>query len=118
MANKKKQSEDTEQTVVESLVNIYVIDERNGGCILILNNVDLPNKDDHIILYKDGYGFEVMVTKRTLLIDAASENMAWNLYVIPIGQPWKLPTPDDGEDEQKKSKGKKKVKTSTDELLN
>ena len=107
---KSKPEAQVEETAIESYVTAYVIDERSGNCVFVLSNVAFPEKDDHIVLYKDGYGFEMIVTKKTFIIDARSASIARNIYVVPIGAPWKLPElPDDDNTPTKEDQNKNEL---------
>ena len=86
---------EVQEQLIESSIEVYVIDERTGNCVVILSNVDIPQRDDHILLYKDGYGFEMLVTKRFLIVNGESSNIGWNVYVTPIGQPFEVQSSDD-----------------------
>ena len=84
MAKKQKKNK------VISEVTAFVFDERSGTCILQLTYDNIPMKGDNIVIYKDEYVIECLITKRSFVVDAESGNIAWNLFVVPIGTPYKV----------------------------
>ena len=81
----KKKQQEPQQETVESTVYVYVIDERTNNCIIILQDIDMPQKDDIIVFSKDGVSYEMIVDRRTLFVNAETGKIGWNIYVIPIG---------------------------------
>ena len=94
MAKKQKKEE------LLSEVTAYVFDERSGTCLLQITYDNMPMKGDNIVICRDGYVFECLVTKRTFVVDSDSNNIAWNLFVVPIGTPYKIEQ-DEQEDKTK-----------------
>lgn len=99
MTKKKKQ----EQEVI-SEVSVYVIDERTNNIIIILNNIDVPCTNDHFVIYKENIAIELVVTGRSLVVNANTNIIAWNVYVLPIGSPWEIEVEDNKSSKNKTSK--------------